>query len=189
MINSWRPLAMSRAWRRTIQFHTDSRGSFGELWRARWLDDLRSDGQAEPRMRQANLSRSHPGVLRGLHMHMRQADLWVVLEGHPFVALVDVRPLLAGAGGPKAETVDAGPGDAFYLPERVAHGFYARDAITLVYLVTNEYDGSDELGFAWDDSAAAVDWPTKQPILSARDQANPSLDDLVASIRQQRSDR
>ena len=26
--------------------------------------------------------------------------------------------------------------------------------------MTNEYDGSDELGFAWDDPAVAVDWPS-----------------------------
>ena len=25
--------------------------------------------------------------------------------------------------------------------------------------MTNEYDGSDELGFAWDDPAVAVPWP------------------------------
>ena len=30
----------------------------------------------------------------------------------------------------------------------------------LIYLVTNEYDGSDELGFAWDDPAVGVPWPT-----------------------------
>jgi dTDP-4-dehydrorhamnose 3,5-epimerase len=49
--------------------------------------------------------------------------------------------------------------------------------------VTNEYDGTDELGFAWDDPDAAVAWPEREPILSDRDRANPPLADLVARLR------
>jgi dTDP-4-dehydrorhamnose 3,5-epimerase len=173
----WSPGRIESVFRRSVTFHPDGRGSFGELWRDSWTAPL---GDA---MRQANLSRSAPHVLRGLHYHRRQADLWVVVDGHPFIALVDVRPAVAGSGSPVVETIDAGPGDAFYLPAGVAHGFYARDAITLVYLVTNEYDGSDELGFAWDDPEAAVSWPDRDPILSSRDAAAPSLADLLAELR------
>ena len=32
------------------------------------------------------------------------------------------------------------------IPTGVAHGFLAVEPLTLVYLVTNEYDGTDELG-------------------------------------------
>ena len=39
------------------------------------------------------------------------------------------------------------------IPAGVAHGFLALEPLELLYLVTNEYDGSDELGFAWDDPA------------------------------------
>ena len=65
----------------------------------------------------------------------------------------------------------------------------ALEPVELVYLVTNEYDGSDEAGFAWDDPLAAVPWPLPaptpdgHPILSERDSANPSLADLVARLR------
>ena len=58
--------------------------------------------------------------------------------------------------------------------------------------MTNEYDGSDELGFAWDDPAVAVDWPSLagtpdgRPILSERDGANPPLADLLARMRAER---
>ncbi|HLO36570.1 MAG TPA: dTDP-4-dehydrorhamnose 3,5-epimerase family protein, partial [Candidatus Deferrimicrobium sp.] len=67
--------------------------------------------------------------------------------------------------------------------------FLALEPIELVYLVTNEYDGSDELGFAWDDPAVGVAWPPiaatpdGRPILSDRDRSNPSLAELVASLR------
>ena len=53
-----------------------------------------------PTFVQANLSTSAPGVLRGLHYHRRQHDYWVVASGRAFVALVDVRPILARDGRP-----------------------------------------------------------------------------------------
>lgn len=180
--HGWRPLSLPGAWRRSVTFHPDGRGAFGELWRDEWTVGLASEG-VQPDMRQANLSRSDARVLRGLHLHRRQADLWVIAEGHAFVALVDVRPVVAGVGGALVETVDASPGDTLYLPAGVAHGFYARDPIALVYLVTNTYDGTDELGFAWDDPDAAVPWPDPAPILSDRDARAPSLHDLVGRLR------
>jgi dTDP-4-dehydrorhamnose 3,5-epimerase len=180
----WTPLAIPGAWRRTITFHADARGAFGELWRHEWTVGLAPPGD-QPDMRQANLSRSTPRVLRGLHVHRRQADLWVIADGHPFVALVDTRPTVGGTGRPVVETIDAAPGDTLYLPAGVAHGFYARDPITLVYLVTNAYDGTDELGFAWDDPDSAVPWPDPEPILSDRDAGAPPLRELLERLRSQ----
>jgi dTDP-4-dehydrorhamnose 3,5-epimerase len=75
------------------------------------------------------------------------------------------------------------------IPAGVAHGFLALEPLELVYLVTNEYDGSDELGFAWDDPLAAVPWPATpgttagRPIVSERDRSNPSLRALVDRLR------
>lgn len=120
-----------------------------------------------------------------MHMHQRQADLWIVLDGRAFIGLVDVRPLLSGSGAAAIETIDAGPGDAVYLPEGVAHGFYAREPLTLCYLVTNEYDGSDELGFTWNDPDVAVPWPDPRPIVSERDATAPRLRELVSRLRSQ----
>jgi dTDP-4-dehydrorhamnose 3,5-epimerase len=161
--------------------HADGRGSFRELWRA--------DRFPEVRFVQANLSTSDAGVLRGLHLHRRQDDLWVVADGRAFVALVDVRPRLDGSGPATVETRELGPDEWVYIPTGVAHGFLAVEPLQLIYFVTNEYDGSDELGFAWDDEAVAVAWPTLaatpdgRPILSARDGANPPLAELVVRLR------
>jgi dTDP-4-dehydrorhamnose 3,5-epimerase len=75
------------------------------------------------------------------------------------------------------------------IPTGVAHGFLALEPLQLLYLVTNEYDGSDELGFAWDDPAVGVQWPSVggtpdgRPILSDRDRSNPTLAELVGSLR------
>lgn len=178
----WEATPLDGVLRRRLTTHPDARGSFTELWRAGWTD-LLDAGAGDPRPRQANLSRSAPGVLRGLHLHRRQADLWAIADGSPFVALVDVRPMLAGAAAPRTFAFDAVPGDLLWLPAGVAHGFLARDQLLLVYLVTAEHDGSDELGFRWDDPLAAVPWPVAAPIISPRDAAAPSLEALVTGLR------
>jgi dTDP-4-dehydrorhamnose 3,5-epimerase len=181
-----------------IASHGDTRGAFRELWRASAFPALTAaetgsaDG-AQPQFVQANLSTSAAGVLRGLHYHRRQLDYWVVASGRAFVALVDVRPLLDGSG-PRAvvETRELTENDWVVIPVGVAHGFLAIQPLQLVYLVTNEFDGSDELGFAWDDPAVGVPWPPVpstadgRPILSDRDQSNPSLEELVARLREPR---
>ena len=180
-----------------LAVHADERGAFRELWRASWSDD---------RFVQANLSTSQARVLRGLHYHRRQLDRWTVASGRVFVALVDVRPLLGEAIAEEAATGDAarrelgsgthreraavrvetrvlGPDEWVTIPAGVAHGFYAIEATDLLYFVTNEYDGTDELGFAWDDPEVGISWPDRDPILSPRDRANPSLRELVRSLR------
>ena len=180
--------------------HGDSRGAFRELWRLSAFEGLdatvtgpTADVTAgrPPRFVQANLSDSAPGVLRGLHLHRRQLDYWVVTAGRAFVALVDVRPMLAGAPAPIVETRTIEADGWVVIPAGVAHGFLALEALAMLYLVTNEFDGSDELGFAWDDSAVGVPWPSPselptpdgRPILSQRDLSNPALVDLVRSLR------
>jgi dTDP-4-dehydrorhamnose 3,5-epimerase len=114
----------------------------------------------------------------------------VVVGGLAFVALVDVRAAVAGTGPAIVETRELPADDFVEIPARVAHGFLAIEALELLYLVTNEFDGSDELGFAWDDPAVGVPWPPVpgtpdgRPILSDRDRSNPPLSELIARLRQ-----
>jgi dTDP-4-dehydrorhamnose 3,5-epimerase len=173
----------------------DARGAFRELWRADRFPtidprDAGADPDVAPTFVQANLSTSAPGVLRGLHYHRRQLDYWIVASGRAFVALVDLRPVLDGSGGrPVVETREVGEDGWVVIPAGVAHGFLALEPLGMLYLVTNPYDGSDELGFAWDDPTAGVRWPAVdgtpdgQPIVSERDRTAPTLADLVVRLR------
>jgi dTDP-4-dehydrorhamnose 3,5-epimerase len=173
-----------------IARHGDVRGSFRELWQASAGFDLdpRWTGASDARFVQANLSTSAAGVLRGLHYHRRQLDHWIVASGRALVALVDVRPVLEGRGPAEVEMRERAADGTVTIPIGVAHGFLALEPLELIYLVTNEYDGSDELGFAWDDPAVSVAWPACPtadglPILSERDQHNPTLAALVERLR------
>ena len=177
--DGWRPTPLNGVMRRTVPIHEDGRGSFAELWRNSWTETL-----SDRPFVQGNLSRSAAGVLRGLHFHQRQTDLWIVLEGQAHVTLVDIRARLADASASTIAFSEAvGPGDAILIPEGVAHGFWALDPLVLLYLVTNEYDGSDELGFAWNDPEVAATWPPGEPIVSARDSHAPRLTEALAQAR------
>ena len=154
-----------------LEPHRDDRGSLMETWRRVWVA-----GYAE--MVQSNVSRSRGGVLRGLHVHGRQADYWCVLEGTAFVGLYDLR-----AGSPtesaKAELrIDAEREPmGLYIPPGVAHGFLAETDVTLQYLVDQVFTGGDEFGLAWDDPEVGIAWPLADPAVSERDRSNPRLAD------------
>ena len=118
-------------------------------------------------------------MLRGLHYHRQQADLWVPIDGEGTVGLVDLRPDVPTTRDHLQ--LDVEPGVALYLPPGVAHGFCARTDFTLLYLVDRAYDGADEFGFSPLDPAAGIDWPVADPILSDRDRDAPALEDALAT--------
>ncbi|MGH2934650.1 MAG: dTDP-4-dehydrorhamnose 3,5-epimerase family protein [Gaiellaceae bacterium] len=138
--------------------YEDDRGWFMELVRASAL--------SKP-IRQANLSRSRKGVIRGLHYHERgQDDLFVCLAGSVRVVVLDRE---------SGETFTEDIGDdnpvAIYVPGVHAHGYEALSDSLFAYLVTEEYDAADpdENGVPWDDERVRHLWSTSSPILSARD--------------------
>ena len=118
-------------------------------------------------IKQANLSRSRRGVIRGLHFHEGgQDDLFVCLEGMVRVVVLDRET---------GETFSEDIGDdnpvAIYVPGVHAHGYEALTDCLFAYLVTEEYDATnpDEHGIPWDDERVRHLWRTTSPILSDRD--------------------
>jgi dTDP-4-dehydrorhamnose 3,5-epimerase len=145
--------------------HADHRGYFSEIMRA-------SDYALG--FVQSNHSYSRSGVLRGLHYHRYQADLWYVVAGSARVGLADLR---LGTGKPPSASLVL-EGDvprSLLIPPGVAHGFYAITDVHLIYWVSKYYDATDEHGIAWNEPMIDIDWGTDAPELSERDQNNPSL--------------
>jgi dTDP-4-dehydrorhamnose 3,5-epimerase len=150
MIDGVRVLPLAR--------HEDDRGWFAEL--------ARESALPKP-FRQANLSRSRKGVIRGLHFHERgQDDVFVCLEGMVRVVVLD---------RDTGETFTEDIGDdnlvAIYVRGVHAHGYEALTDCLFLYLVTEEYDPAnpDEHSLSWDDERVRHLWSTSSPILSARD--------------------
>jgi dTDP-4-dehydrorhamnose 3,5-epimerase len=147
---------------------------YGDL-RGRFCEIFRSGSMAET-FAQCNHSRSAAGVLRGLHYHRHQADLWYVSSGRAQVGLADLR---RRGGTPPTESfiLDASEPTTVFIPPGVAHGYLALTDLDVIYWVTSEYDPSDEHGVAWNDPTLALPWRIDaQPIVSERDVQNPELD-------------
>ncbi len=149
---------------------SDRRGSFFEAFRREWLP-----GVFRNRL-QVNCSRSAAGVLRGMHYHEKQWDLWVPVEGKMRAGLADLRKDSPTGGTSLALPMEEDGPRGLLIPPGVAHGFAAITDVILIYVVNNYYDGSDEYGIAWDDPGLNIDWGLEDPILSARDMRNPTHD-------------
>jgi dTDP-4-dehydrorhamnose 3,5-epimerase len=68
------------------------------------------------------------------------------------------------------------------VPPGVAHGFLAVTDVLITYLVDHYYDPEDELGVAWDDPEIGIEWGIAEPVLSARDEANPRRSAIPAGL-------
>jgi dTDP-4-dehydrorhamnose 3,5-epimerase len=70
-----------------------------------------------------------------------------------------------------------------FIPPGVAHGFAALTDMLLWYLVDGYYNPNDELGVAYDDPALAIDWGLVDPVVSERDQSNPTVAQIPEAVR------
>lgn len=159
--------------------HGDTRGFFMETWHA---SRYHAAGLPE-RFVQSNLSRSGPGVIRGLHFQYPepQGKLVSVLEGRIFDVAVDIRsdsPTFRQWAGVE---LSAENHRQLYVPEGFAHGFCVLgESVLLSYLCTAEYRAQYDAVVAWNDPQIGVRWPVNSGILSARDAGAPSLAEIPA---------
>ena len=156
--------------------HGDERGRFVETYRRSWFPLGRE-------MTQGNRSEKQAGSIVGLHYHLHQADYWYVLRGTARVVLHDLR-----VGSPTDATtfvvdLDGSEERGLFIPPGVAHGFASLTDVLLWYLVDGYYNPADELGLAFDDDEVGADWGIADPVLSPRDQANPSRSAIADAHR------
>lgn len=130
---------------------------------------------------QANQSKSHKGVLRGLHFQTRkpQAKLVRVVEGEVYDVAVDLRKGSPTYGKYVGVILSAEKHNMFMIPRGFAHGFVVlSDTATFEYVVDDIYDPGYEGGIKWNDPDIAIEWPYQGiPELSPKDEMNPYLKD------------
>lgn len=155
----------------------DTRGFFSETFQARRYAGL---GLTHPFV-QDNLSHSSRGVLRGLHLQnpTGQGKLVTALRGEILDVAVDVRIGSPTFGRHVSVKLSEENGRQVFVPRGFAHGFLVlSDTADCFYKCDNFYSHDDELIIRWDDPALAIDWQTKDPILSPRDASAPLLADV-----------
>ncbi|MEJ7802506.1 MAG: dTDP-4-dehydrorhamnose 3,5-epimerase [Candidatus Limnocylindria bacterium] len=160
--------------------HGDARGFFVETYSRA----IYRDAGVAAEFVQDNQSRSLRGALRGLHYQRRpgQAKLLRVARGAIWDVAVDIRPDSPTFGQFEAFELDDVNHRQLFVPIGFAHGFcVTSDLADVAYKVSSPYDGQEERGIAWDDSALGIQWPVDDPILSDRDRQNPTLADAAAN--------
>ena len=163
--------------------YRDDRGFFRETFKA---SAFRGGGVGDAFM-QSNVSRSSAGVLRGLHFQRPPADvakLVSVVQGRIFDVVADVRQDSPTLGRWVGAELSAADGRSLFVPEGFAHGFVVLEDDTVVtYLMTGEFSPEHDTGVRWDDPDLGIDWPVAAPILSEKDRELPTLRQIHAGTR------
>jgi dTDP-4-dehydrorhamnose 3,5-epimerase len=157
-----------------LDAHADERGVFTELYRLEWETGVQPV--------QWNAVWSEPGVIRGVHVHVRHDDYLTVPVGRASVGLRDLR-----RGSPTeglAVVIELGrhAPAALVIPHGVAHGFYFHEPSFHVYAVSEYWDPADELGCRWDDPELGIPWPVATARVSDRDREAQPLAALLAEL-------
>lgn len=160
--------------------HDDERGAFVRHWCRRTLArhgldcDWRQGGTA--------LNRT-AGTVRGLHFQAAphaETKLVRCVRGGAFDVIVDLRPDSPRFGRWFSVTLSPEDGRALFVPAGMAHGYQTlADETEMTYAISADHAPDSARGVRWDDPALAIPWPLPVSVISARDRALPTLDELT----------
>lgn len=141
----------------------DDRGSFGELFRFGEPGISRDFIPSGDNHIQVSISASYPGVIKGIHYHFEQTDLWVPVGGMLQVFLCDLRETSPSCG--QVNTLFLGTLRSWKLriPPGIAHGYkvIGNEAAHLVYATNRFYNPEDEGRIPYDDPDINYDWQSR----------------------------
>ena len=146
-----------------IMQHPDERGLFAELFRFGHPGLARDFDPANGSRIQVSFTISYSGVIKAIHYHFEQTDIWAPLTGMFQVLLCDLREDSKTCG--KLNTVFVGSQRPWKLriPPGVGHGYriVGPDSGMLVYATNRTYNPKDEGRIAFDDPGINYDWVTR----------------------------
>jgi dTDP-4-dehydrorhamnose 3,5-epimerase len=156
----------------------DERGFFVETFQS---ERYREQAGIEQAFVQDNHSRSARGVLRGLHAQARhpQGKLVRVARGEVYDVAVDIDSRSPSYGVWVAVVLSDTNARQLWIPPGYAHGFLVlSESADFEYKCTDYYHPEDEIGVVWNDPTIAIPWPVPDPVVSAKDRALPTLQQL-----------
>ena len=161
--------------------HRDARGFFLETWHQQRY----AAGGITAAFVQDNHSRSGRGTLRGLHAQVRrpQGKLIRVVEGEIYDVALDIRRGSPTFGRSVGMRISGDDFRQLWIPPGFAHGFCVLSEVANVeYKCTEPYDAADEISILWNDPDLGIDWPIRDPIVSAKDSRAPRLREIAARL-------
>lgn len=179
-----RELSVPGSFEVTPVVRSDDRGRFLEWYRF----DALQDAVGHPlSLRQANLSVSKRGVLRGIHfadVPLGQAKYVTAMSGALLDFVVDLRTGSPTFGTWDSVLLDATDHRALYIPEGMGHAILAlTEDATVSYLVSDVYRPRSEHGITPLDPTIGLRFPAgfTEPILSEKDAVAPTLAEAIES--------
>lgn len=159
---------------RPLDMHPDARGRLTEIFRREWQSGV------DPV--QWNLLHSHGNVLRGMNVHLKHDDYYVLASGRLTLGLYDLRRSSPTYGMSVTMELSADRLEVVIVPIGVLHGTLYHEPSVMLTGRSNYYDPEDDLGCLWSDPMLGFAWRTPDPILVGRDAERPSLAELEAEL-------
>lgn len=162
--------------------HVDDRGFFCRTFDR---EVMRSVGIDPAAFAQDSVSRSHKGVVRGLHLRSGAGEAKLVRcsFGVVFDVIVDLRPGSPTHRNHESFVLSGDTQVTLYVPPGCAHGFQAlTDPADVSYRIDRAHDPSEDVAIAFDDPDLGIPWPLPVTILSPRDHDAPRLAELSGQL-------
>ena len=158
----------------------DHRGFFMESWSQKKLEEA---GLFYNFVQDNHSMSSVKGTLRGIHFQKgdkAQAKLVRCVKGGVLDVAVDLRHDSPTYKQWVAVVLSAENKKQLLIPRGFGHGFVTlTDEVEFLYKADNYYAPEAEGGIRWNDPEIGVNWGISNPILSAKDKANPLLKDMI----------
>ncbi len=138
----------------------DDRGCFAEVFRF-GAPGIARDFLPEGRQQiQVSFTVSYPGVIKAIHYHFEQTDLWAPLGGMFQVLLCDLREESRNGGCVNTLFIGARRPWKVRIPPGVAHGYkvVGVEPAQLLYATNQFYAPGDEGRIPFDDPDINYDW-------------------------------
>jgi dTDP-4-dehydrorhamnose 3,5-epimerase len=152
----------------------DERGFFFESYQEMKFAEI----GIRDRFVQDNHAKSVKGALRGLHYQIArpQSKLCRVIQGEVLDVVVDIRRGSPTFGQHTSVVLSAENMKQIYVPAGFAHGYVVMsETAEFLYKCSDFYFPEYERGVIWNDPKIGIDWRAQNPMLSAKDRANPEL--------------
>lgn len=162
--------------------HVDERGFFSRTFDA---DVAREAGIDPDGFPQDSISRSHCGVLRGLHVRTGPGESKLVRcsAGAIFDVVVDLRPGSHTYQHWIAFELDGENQKSIFVPAGCAHGFQAlTEPADVSYRIDRRHNPGENLTIAYDDPVLGIPWPLPVTSTSEADATAPPLSQLSEAL-------
>ena len=161
----------------------DHRGFFMESWNKKKMEEA---GLFYDFVQDNHSSSTVKGTLRGIHFQKGdwcQAKLVRCVRGKVLDVAVDLRKFSPTYKQWVAVELTEDNKKQLLIPRGFGHGFVTlTDHVEFMYKADNYYCPEADGGIRWNDPEIGIAWGIAEPVLSAKDEQNPFLNEIAEEL-------